>query len=238
MIYVGLDDTDTLDHPGTNKLARHLSALVAHRFETRLIVRHQLLSDPRIPCTNKNGCASLLLAPIGQPSLVELREMLQAEVRNWAPPGSDPGLAVAANVPAAVTAWGRRCQREVVAQREARQLAAGYGIFLAGLGGTEDGVIGALAAIGLLASRNDGRVIQSGPAGHDRFDVSGMQEVQAVRQCGVDRVLCHASGQVVDRGPIDLGKRLRPNLRGGQVVLFVEPHPERAVSGWSAVRVC
>src|SRR3954464_61427 len=60
MIYVGLDDTDTLEDPGTNQLARHLVRELADEFSGRIILRHQLLVDPRVPCTKKNGCASIL----------------------------------------------------------------------------------------------------------------------------------------------------------------------------------
>ena len=64
MIYVGLDDTDTLDDPGTNQLARHLVRELAGDFHGRMILRHQLLEDPRVPCTKKNGCASILFEPL------------------------------------------------------------------------------------------------------------------------------------------------------------------------------
>jgi hypothetical protein len=48
MIYVGIDDTDTVDTPGTNQLARALVARVAEDYQCVLIARHQLLLDPRI----------------------------------------------------------------------------------------------------------------------------------------------------------------------------------------------
>ena len=59
MIYVGIDDTDTLDDPGTNQLARHLVRELASDYNGQMILRHQLLEDPRVPCTKKNGCASV-----------------------------------------------------------------------------------------------------------------------------------------------------------------------------------
>ncbi len=46
MIYVGLDDTDTLDDPGTNQLARYLVRELADQFSGRMILRHQLLRRP------------------------------------------------------------------------------------------------------------------------------------------------------------------------------------------------
>ena len=64
MIYVGLDDTDTLDSPGTNQIAKAIVRDLADRFECVLILRHQLLDDPRVPYTSKNGSASVLLKPL------------------------------------------------------------------------------------------------------------------------------------------------------------------------------
>lgn len=65
MIYVGIDDTDTLDSPGTNQLARHLVQKLAGRWRSDLITRHQLLEDPRVPCTRKNGCVAMTLRRVG-----------------------------------------------------------------------------------------------------------------------------------------------------------------------------
>ena len=63
MIYVGIDDTDVLDTPGTNQLARALVKHVAGQCRCTLIVRHQLLDDPRVPYTSHNGSASVLFEP-------------------------------------------------------------------------------------------------------------------------------------------------------------------------------
>jgi hypothetical protein len=141
MFYVGLDDTDTLQDPGTNQLARHLVRELAGSFSGRMIIRHQLSAD--------DWCG------VPAPLIDRLREIIMP----WCPAGSDPGLCVATAVPAPIIAWGLRCQRELVTQVEARQLAADHGVFLQGLSGTEDGVIGALSAVGLMATKNDGRVV-------------------------------------------------------------------------------
>jgi hypothetical protein len=240
MIYVGIDDTDTLDDPGTNQLARHLVRELAGRFRGRMILRHQLLEDPRVPCTKKNGCASILFSPplgeeeLGEGGIACLADRLRALIRPWCPKGSDPGLCVTDNVPPAITEWGLRCQREFVTQSDARQLAAQHDIHLEGLGGTEDGIIGALAAVGLMSTKNDGRVIYFESAGADWYDVTGVLEVADIRARGVDEVLNIDSGEPVTTGVVDIGKRLRPNFRAGKIVLYVTrtdaPH-------WEALRV-
>lgn len=231
MIYVGIDDTDAPGTPGTNHLARALAARVADRWACRLIVRHQLLDDPRVPCTSKNSAASILLEPKDGDSFEPLVEELGELVRTRSVEGSDPGLCVTATVPPEVAAFARRCQQELVAQQEARNLAARHGLFLTGLGGTEDGVIGALAAVGLAAVGNDGRVVQIA-AWPD--ELSGWQPVEALGRRGVEARSLD-TGKPIRGGLIDVGKHLRPNYRQHQIVLFAradDSQPER----WHSVR--
>lgn len=239
MIYIGIDDTDTLDDPGTNQLARHLVKCLAGEYKGRLILRHQLLEDPRVPCTRKNGCASILLEPLAPPSISDLADRIRRLMLDWCPRGSDPGLCISDNVPGPVIEFGRRCQRELVCQQDAFDLAAAHGIFLEGLGGTNDGAIGALSAIGLMATKDDGRVIYCGSAGNDLFDISGWHPVADVHAQGVSEIRSVETREPITAGSIDLGKRLRPNFRQGKVVLFAASISEGLGEPphWQAVRV-
>src|SRR6185436_587915 len=103
MIYVGIDDTDTLDDPGTNQLARLMVRELADQARGRMILRHQLLEDPRVPCTKKNGCASIAWEPIGQFSRERFIASVRRMVVSWSPKGSDPGLCVAESVTQSVS---------------------------------------------------------------------------------------------------------------------------------------
>ena len=233
MIYVGIDDTDTLDTPGTNWLARALVARLTTVCDLVRITRHQLLVDPRVPCTSKNGSASILLQPRGLTYAAELIPELREGMRTWFIPGSDPGLCVTDAVPDAVRDFGRRCQSDLVAQSQARLLAADLGMHLEGIGGTEDGVIGALAAVGLAVDGDDGRVVQLG-AWPD--DLSGPQSVATIRQRGI-AVRVIGTEVELGEGVVDVGKRLRPNCRRGRIVVFVEPASSDAAASWHAVRL-
>ncbi|HWB13198.1 MAG TPA: hypothetical protein VG826_28490 [Pirellulales bacterium] len=234
MIFVGLDDTDTLDDPGTNQLARHIVRALSPEFDGELILRHQLLQDPRVPCTNKNGCASIRFRPRAQASTGELIERVRKLMLDWCPAGSDPGLCVAQSVSEEVVRWGRRCQGELVSQQEAHRVAEGSNAHLEGLGGSRDGVIGALAAIGLMATANDGRVIHLGSSEEDLFEITGIHPIEVIYSRGVSQIVCPQSGEVVRSGSIDVGKRLRPNYRDGKVVLFAAP---AGPDLWQAMRV-
>lgn len=235
MILVGLDDTDTLETRGTNFIARSLVARLGDSLGPAMVTRHQLLFDPRIPYTSHNGSAAILFAeadPRDAPALVgEVREALQ----EWYVEGSDPGFCVATEVPPEIAAFGRRCQEAIVEQKEARDLAKRAGIPLEGIGGTEGGVIGALAGIGLASTGDDGRVVHlSGWPWPDR--IAGPIAFEELTARGVAAVQVDGSDEMVTGGVIDVGKRLRPNLRGGRIVLFVVRAPADAGSGWLAVR--
>lgn len=237
MITIGIDDTDVLDSPGTNQLARHLVTQLAGRWRGRLITRHQLLDDPRIPCTRRNGCVAIKFDTSTTESIDDLAAAISSLMESWCPHGSDPGLCISSTeIPQVVIDFGLRCQREVVSQRDARQLAADCGFRLFGLGGTEDGVIGAVAAVGLMASGNDGRVIYLGDAQVDHFDISGTYPVNQLANFGVDEVRQLQSNELVSTGTVALGKRLRPNYRRGMVILFVSQSQHAGID-WLAERV-
>ena len=124
-------------------------------------------------------------------------------------------------------------RRAFVDQQEARDLAAHHGLFLEGLGGTEGGVIGALAAVGLAADGNDGRIVH---IGQWPDDLTGPQEVARLNERGVE-VRCLDTDSLVTSGLIDVGKHLRPNYRQGRIVLYVQPAAEVSTPAWVAVRL-
>jgi len=213
MIYIGIDDTDTLETRGTGHLARDIAAALAANYEVLGVVRHQLSADPRVPCTHKNSCAAILLAD-GEVTAVfnHIKPLMLADFV----PGSDPGLCVADAVPAAITAFGHKAQRELVTQAEARALAAAHTILLAGLGGDEDGVIGALSAVGLTAGGSDGRYIEVGRL----RELTGLQPVDALLAAGISAVQT-LDGQPIHDGLVD-SDRMRPARRDGRPVAIVE----------------
>jgi hypothetical protein len=203
-------------------------------YESRVAIRHQLLFDARVPYTSKNSSASILLDARHRGSVEDLAFRIRRLMMEWFTPGSDPGLCVTDRVAEPITAFGRRCQRELLRQEEARRLAAEHGVRLEGLGGTEDGVIGALAAVGLAAGGRDGRVVS---VGRWPDDLAGPQEVALLRARGVGEIRCLATGETIDQGRVDVGKHLRPNFREGQVTLFVEPAPSGSAAAWRALRL-
>jgi tRNA(Ile2) C34 agmatinyltransferase TiaS len=216
MFLIGLDDTDTLESRGTGHLARRIAAALADDYPVLGVTRHQLLVDPRVPCTKNNSCAAIALDVDGDLAPDVLLRQVQALMMADYQQGSDPGLCIARAVPAAVIEFGCLVQRELVTQDQARALAADYAIHLLGLGGDESGVIGALAAVGLASSGEDGRYVQVGRS----RELSGLQPVGAILAAGIAAVQTY-DGHMVTEGLVCADK-LRPARRGGRPIAVVE----------------
>lgn len=225
MIIVGIDDTDISGSKGTNQLARAIVSEISSDWHCSRVVRHQLLSDPRVPCTSKNGSASILLSnPLenepGEEAQLYLIHQIREIMKRWFIKGSDPGLCVTpvAQVSPKVVQFGYRCQFELVTQADALLIADEANIHLEGLGGTNGGLIGALAAVGLGCHGNDGRVIQ---IGNHAEEVTGPQTVTAIESLGVE-VTDLDSDEAIHDGVVLIPKKLRPNLRQNRIVLYVQ----------------
>ena len=216
MIYVGLDDTDNKSSRGTGRLARTIAASLADRFKVRGVTRHQLLVDPRVPYTSHNSSATIHLDEDGNTNLTATADLVQEIIQADFQEGSDPGLCVAQSVSQEMITFGQRAKRELVRQAEAREIAQRCGCVLRGLGGTQDGVIGALAGIGLAATGEDGRFILVGRS----RELIGIQTVQAILDCGIAQVRT-LDGQILNDGLVETNGKLRPAFRGHQPILVV-----------------
>lgn len=218
-VYLGIDDTDTPESRGTGRLARMIATELSGICRISGVTRHQLYVHDDIPYTSHNSCAVLHIEEVENGSVREIftaaREMILADFIE----GSDPGICIAPEnqVPDPLLSFGLRAKSSVVTQDEARHLARQAGITLEGLGGTNGGIIGALAGVGLAASRNDGRFVVRGCT----RDLKGCQTVATLLGGGVDSVMT-ADGIHVTEGVVEIRKFPKPALRQGRAVLFVE----------------
>lgn len=218
-IFLGIDDTDTLESRGTGRLARSIAEKLAQAYPVSGVTRHQLYLHDTIPYTSHNSAAVIHIdAPANgcrEDILATCREMMVADFIE----GSDPGICIASRdqVSPGILAFGRMAKETVLTQGAARRVAATDAVHLEGLGGTNDGIIGALAGVGLAATGNDGRFILRGRS----RELTGLQDVQALLGGGIDEVRC-GDGTPVTKGSVAIRKFPRPALKQGKAVLFVE----------------
>jgi hypothetical protein len=224
LLYLGLDDTDSLERGGTGQLARSLAErLVAAipGIEIEGVSRHQLLQDPRVPATRRNRCSCVVVRS-AQGRIEDVVAFARDHIRDGSVAGSDPGLCVVvdeAGVGLELVAFGRRAQRELVDQAAARRAAAGTDARAESLGGTGDGVIGAVAAVGLRRTEDDGwltlwRGIRS---------LEGTLTVAQLLTEGLDGVEDEQGHRLAADQPVETGGHVRPALRKGRRILVVRP---------------
>jgi len=231
-IYIGFDDTDSLDcEYGTGKVARWFSSELAEDCRMWGVVRQQLLVDDAIPYTSHNSSACLVIETSRNGSLLnELADRAAAHLVRHAATGSDPGLCVAdEGTPglAGLMQFGLTCTRRVVTQEDA--LRACPGIHLSGHGGSNGGIIGAAAAVGLTAAGWYGRFIEFGLLRRlpselrvDELEAHGIRVMSMDRDAFVPRPI----DRVVTKN------WARPRLIAGQPVLTVV---QQAPGIWEAM---
>ena len=216
-VYLGLDDTDTLDTPGTGQHARHLAGLLAQQGAECAVSRHQLLVHPDVPMTKRNS-ANVIHVRGWRGSMDDLFRLGCDEVGARAADGSDPAVCLGDAVPRDVQHFGLCAQQEVLKPAHAQQLANEHGVRLRALWDTDDGLVGALAGVGLAASGQDGRFVLVGRL----RELSGCVSVNDVVRAGVLGV-CLLDGAPVHEGVVAPAEKIRPSIVDHQPLLYVEP---------------
>lgn len=220
---LAIDDTDNLESKGTGWLARKLAKDISKAFRITLhgVTRHQLFLHPDIPYTTHNSSACLDF-DVADNAPQEIFAFATGIVQNLSAPDSDPGvsLSVFEGINEHIQEFGQRAQCEVVTMEEAYGLAARHHILLKELGGTGQGIIGALAGIGLKATGNDGRYLE----------LAGIRELEGIitareiiDNSAIHRVIEHQTAK--DIPAADLVNTLnwvRPTQYGHEPVLKVK----------------
>lgn len=219
---IGVDDTDAPGTEDTSRLAERLGLTLQQRRYGRLvsITRHMLLHHPDIYYTTINSAVCLLLdadADARRDLELTCREFL----RRFSTTASDPGFALATwkDVSPEIVSWGQQAKHIPLFRSSAIELARTHRISIAGFHGTGNGVIGALAAVGLYYSGNDGRFtwLPGLAAMKGTLTLPSLLNI-----CSVDRVENERGRRPLERDLIYLGNEPAPVLRDGKSVLLLE----------------
>ncbi len=227
--YVCFDDTDTIDcGRGTGKLARWFEEELPEGCTLWGVVRQQLPVDPAIPFTSHNSSACAVVDAPDRGVADHLIERGAAHIAKHFIEGSDPGLCVVFEddpALAALMAFGRLAATTVVTQREA--MDAARGAHLSGHGGTDDGIIGAAAGVGLTAGGWSGRFIEYGLPSRRLRDFPRQVAVGDLGAAGVLVLSLDKDGGMPHPDDlVDSDGWLRPRLWGGKATLPVRSHGE------------
>jgi tRNA(Ile2) C34 agmatinyltransferase TiaS len=223
LIFVGIDDTDMPGESGTGRLARKVAKSLSEYFSILGVTRHQLLRDSRIPCTRKNSSKAIHIRDDG--NVNKVFQMVYDMVAEESIEGSDPGVAVSNSRADEVVEFGRKTQNVIVTMKEAYLVALKNGVLLEGVKGTKLGVIGALAAVGLAQSGNDGWFLELG--GRTPEDPQSLRSlprrltVRELEAIGVSRVVS-TEGVLLGEDEVIDAERVRPLLEGGEPIVRVK----------------
>lgn len=227
-IFIGFDDTDSHESAyGTGKVARWFEKELPDDCSLWGVVRQQLLVDVRIPYTSHNSSACAVVEIPDESAMEHLITSATAHLSKHAAEGSDPGLCVCLDNNGTlgdIVNFSIRCTREVVSQADALRAASGH--HLSAHGGTGDGIIGAVAAVGLTALGRCGRFIEFGRL----RDLPDPVEVSVLEALGI--MVVSIDRQAALPSPSDMVHTfgwLRPRLWGGKVLLPVQKDKQ---DGW------
>lgn len=229
-IILVFDDTDSREGgPGTGELLDIF--LAQSRFAILpsggFISRHQLLIHPDVPYTSHNSSMAVELLCTDMDSLIEEASLF---LETQSAKDSDPGLAVAKmsmitpEYQKELIQYGKKTKVALMSQREAIEKARECSVHLSGHGGTEDGIIGALAGVGLRLSGNDGRV-----KGKLKLETSnGFTTVDNLIEAGAaDAVILYRDGQLFEQdiplhSIVEVNSAVKSLVRNGKKVIPLE----------------
>jgi tRNA(Ile2) C34 agmatinyltransferase TiaS len=218
LIYVGIDDTDTKESRGTGRLARDIASELQLKHPIFGVTRHQLFVHPDIPFTSHNSSAVIhiqALADAMDDIFSTAKKLMLADFIV----GSDPGLAIAETlqITSSAIAFGQDAKTMIVTQERALNVARNCSIRVEGLGGTNGGVIGAVAGIGLASLGNDGRFLLK----DKNRELSGIRSISEIINAGIDQIVT-PQGDIINEGKVRIPKNATPSFIHGKAVLFVE----------------
>lgn len=229
---IGVDDTDNLESRGTGFRARQLGMLINDQGVARLnsVTRHQLFVSPEIPYTSHNSSACLSVSGDSQ-NYLDLIELCKQYLLTESASGSDAGLCVARRdlVNRSVIDFGLRAKCQVLTKDMALVTAQTSGIYLEGLTGQRIGVIGALSAVGLHQSGNDGRFLWL-PGLRELGECYSVEELK--RLGGIDLVRTQEGEIILSSQKVFVGDWPRPILQDGKSVLLVQEEQQHDGYEW------
>lgn len=229
--YIGFDDTDTIDcGRGTGKLARWFCEELPDRYQTWGVVRQQLLHSPEVPMTSHNSALCCVIDAPDEDTAEFLIDAAIVHIKKHFFEGSDPGLCVALasdNDLESLVRFGLRCCERVVTMDEA--FKAAKGIHLSGHGGSNGGVIGAAAAVGLTSLGESGRLVSY----RDIRELPEQITARDLRHREIHPLSVHRHAEYIpDEDLINTKYNLRPHLSGGRLII---PLQETGKKQWEII---
>nr|WP_246028566.1 DNA-binding protein [Shewanella atlantica] len=227
-----IDDTDDIGTKGTGEIAQEIAEILSdgEHESSSFITRHQLYVHPDIPYTSHNSAMCFQLQTYK--SLETIKQLTVAHLLEQSAAASDPGLAIldcdSEFDREALIRFGLEAKEQVKTKQDAYDLALRLGICLSEHGGTGQGVIGALAGIGLRLYGRDGRVKGQVDLGQELYEEGVELTVkEALTRSGLDIVVDLSGQQLKITEVLHLTRKVKAVYCQHQFALLVYRHEGR-----------
>jgi hypothetical protein len=234
-----IDDTDDIGTKGTGEIAEEIMQLISiNQYEPqeinseRLInssswvTRHQLFVHPDIPYTSHNSAMCFEIS--SALTLPQIKQICVDHLLAESALAADPGLAIIEKNKLSkdhclqLIMFGQQAKKEIKTKLDAYQLASDIGIDLSEHGGTGQGVIGAIAGMGLRISGNDGRVKGQITLGLSETTPSIMLSVRQIKKItGLNAVMDLSGSMLSDLETVNVTGKVKAVLQSHLFSLLV-----------------
>jgi len=222
-LLIGIDDTDNPTSKGTGFLTRKLGKQIekSNLGKVLNITRHQLFLSKKINYTNRNNSACIEVATCNYDGLIAFCKDF---VIRKSEKSAHPAVVFAKfeSVSTEVIEFAAKAKKMIVTAKEAISLVKKNNFIMEIINRKNKGVIGALSAIGLRVTGNDGRVIWA-----KGFEIDGMKGTymagQVYYETHVDTIKTADGYKVPTNATINFDNKLiKPILEDNSVTLLVE----------------
>lgn len=231
-LIIGIDDTDNLTSKGTGTIASEIRKIIVNNNwgAVDFITRHQLYLHEEIQYTSHNS-SMIFKAEIDEMYYDELKNALTNHVREESAEGSDPAICIVnedmlkenETAKNEIVHFGYLAKCTVLTQKAAYDLAEKNDIYLQALGGTGDGVIGALAGCGLRFAGNDGEV-KGGLDTYKKGEVYAVSDF--LQEKCIDVVVDTHKNNVPPTEQVKVKWKVKPVLQDGVFSLVLEKNAD------------
>ncbi|MFC2746907.1 MAG: hypothetical protein ACFN4I_01480 [Campylobacter concisus] len=215
-----IDDTDELGGEiSTGSLAQEIALEISSFAKVSFITRHQLLLDPRINYTSHNS-SMCLVAKISKEQKQKVLDIALELLTNKCAKSAEPGIAAVfkddIKDTKALINFGKNAKNMLLTTKQAFEKACEQNVFLKALMPNANGVIGALAGIGLRLSGDDGKIRGKFKLNEPKLSVAKLTELPFI-----EAVLDENFKELAKDEMINLGGTLKPIFWHHKATLLV-----------------
>lgn len=228
---VAIDDTDMPGTKGTGWLVQEMCELMESTSiaKSSAITRHQLFVHKDVPFTSHNSSMCFEM-DLQDATIKEATAFMISFLEKRAQPGSDPGLCIINPEDhddlTELFDYAKSAKTTVLSKNIAYKKAEKLGIYLTEHGGTGDGVVGALAGIGLRMLGYDGRYrgwFHMGNAGN----IVSVEDICTTLPF-IDAIITESGAEIANNVKLTLSsEKIKTIRKNHQQVIMVVPNDRK-----------